>query len=370
MDSRSTSHQLPKTSEATMRIVSFSTLFVIGTDTLLTAPLLPLLSKEFNTSTEQSGWFVSAYALGYAVFALIAGPLSDRIDRRRIILTGSIGFTLFTGLCGLAWGFWSLFTARFLAGVFASLISPQIWASIPMTVPKQAIIKTMGYATAGLAIAQIAGIPVGSFLSTYGWQIPFFAIATASLLLWVILYSRFPSIPPCGCGARWKFSDSLPARFKSPFTFTVPPGVHDFPDGSICIPIFHRFMVCARLWGIADDNRFRHACNRMRQRSRLPHRVTIRRIYRYAKDYARGAYCTQYCVSLSVIDSYFLDCFRYFYSCTFPGRNYAPRPHGRATKPYRYSSRYCIIPLKHGNVRWNNYQRCRWRYITHTVSGV
>ena len=87
-----------------MRLVSFSTLFVIGTDTLLTAPLLPLLSKEFNTSTEQSGWFVSAYALGYAVFALIAGPLSDRIDRRRIILTGSIGFTLFTGLCGLAWG--------------------------------------------------------------------------------------------------------------------------------------------------------------------------------------------------------------------------------------------------------------------------
>ena len=216
MDSRSTSHQLPKTSEATMRIVSFSTLFVIGTDTLLTAPLLPLLSKEFNTSTEQSGWFISAYALGYAVFALIAGPLSDRIDRRRIILTGSIGFTLFTGLCGLAWGFWSLFTARFLAGVFASLISPQIWASIPMTVPKQAIIKTMGYATAGLAIAQIAGIPVGSFLSTYGWQIPFFAIATASLLLWVILYSRFPSIPPVAAAQDGNFLTPYLHVLKAP----------------------------------------------------------------------------------------------------------------------------------------------------------
>lgn len=105
MSSHNTSHQLPQNSEATMRLVSFSTLFVIGTDTFLTAPLLPLLSKEFNTSTEQSGWFVSAYALGYAIFALIAGPLSDRVDRRRIILTGSIGFTLFTGLCGLAWGF-------------------------------------------------------------------------------------------------------------------------------------------------------------------------------------------------------------------------------------------------------------------------
>uniref|UniRef100_UPI003C7CB1DE MFS transporter n=1 Tax=Rothia aeria TaxID=172042 RepID=UPI003C7CB1DE len=181
-----------------------------------TAPLLPLLSKEFNTSTEQSGWFVSAYALGYAVFALIAGPLSDRIDRRRIILTGSIGFTLFTGLCGLAWGFWSLFTARFLAGVFASLISPQIWASIPMTVPKQAIIKTMGYATAGLAIAQIAGIPVGSFLSTYGWQIPFFAVAAASLLLLGILYSRFPSIPPVAAAQDGNFLTPYLHVLKAP----------------------------------------------------------------------------------------------------------------------------------------------------------
>ena len=130
-------------------------------------------------------------------FALIAGPLSDRVDRRRIILTGSIGFTLFTGLCGLAWGFWSLFTARFLAGVFASLISPQIWASIPMTVPKQAIIKTMGYATAGLAIAQIAGIPVGSFLSTYGWQIPFLQSPQRLFFSWVYSIHVFPAFPLC-----------------------------------------------------------------------------------------------------------------------------------------------------------------------------
>lgn len=187
---------LKTASEATMRLSSFATLFVIGTDTFLTAPLLPLLQREFGVSVSQSGWLVSAYALGYALFALIAGPISDRLDRRKFLLSGLIGFTLFTAACGGTWGFWSLFTARLLAGVAAAFVTPQIWASIPMTVAPSAIVKTMGYATAGLAIAQVAGIPIASFLSSLGWRIPFFAIAAASVLLWLLLYARFPNVPP------------------------------------------------------------------------------------------------------------------------------------------------------------------------------
>lgn len=183
-------------SEPTMRLISFATLFVIGTDTFLTAPLLPLLQREFGVSVSQSGWLVSAYALGYALFALIAGPISDRLDRRKVLLSGLIGFTVVTAACGGTWDFWSLFGARFLAGVAAAFVTPQIWASIPVTVPPPSIVKTMGYATAGLAIAQVAGIPIASFLSSLGWRVPFFAIAAASVMLWLLLYARFPNVRP------------------------------------------------------------------------------------------------------------------------------------------------------------------------------
>lgn len=185
-------------SESAMRLISFGTLFVIGTDTFLTAPLLPLLQREFGISVSQSGWLVSAYALGYALLALIAGPVSDRIDRRKVLLAGLIGFTVFTMACGVTWNFWSLFATRLLAGIAAAFVTPQIWASIPVTVPPRSIVRTMGYATAGLAIAQVAGIPIGSFLSSLGWRIPFFAIAGASILLWILLYSRFPNVSPAG----------------------------------------------------------------------------------------------------------------------------------------------------------------------------
>ncbi len=61
-------------------ILLFLIMFLIGTDTFLVSPLLPTLSETYQIPTSISGWMVSAYALGYALFALISGPISDRLD--------------------------------------------------------------------------------------------------------------------------------------------------------------------------------------------------------------------------------------------------------------------------------------------------
>jgi len=173
-------------------------MFAIGTDTFLVAPLLPLLQRELDVPLSRAGWLVSAYALGYALFALVAGPVSDRHDRRRVILSGLAAFAVLTCACGLAWSFWSMVAARFLAGVSAAFVSSQIWASIPMTVPRRSIITVMGYATAGLAVAQVAGVPIGSYLSVRGWQLPFFVVAAVSVVLWGLLFLAFPHVRPVG----------------------------------------------------------------------------------------------------------------------------------------------------------------------------
>ncbi|WP_167149918.1 MFS transporter [Actinomyces sp. ZJ308] len=183
---------------STMGWLSFFTMFVIGTDTFLVAPLLPLLQRELDVPLSRTGWLVSAYALGYALFALVAGPVSDRHDRRRVILSGLAAFAVLTCACGLAWSFWSMVAARFLAGVSAAFVSSQIWASIPMTVPRPSIIRVMGYATAGLAVAQVAGVPIGSYLSVRGWQLPFFIVAAAGVILWGLLCAAFPHVRPAG----------------------------------------------------------------------------------------------------------------------------------------------------------------------------
>ncbi|CAL9423031.1 MFS transporter [Streptomyces sp. enrichment culture] len=196
----------PAPSARTVSLLCFATMFVIGTDTFLVAPLLPTLADTFDVSSDVSGWMVSAYALGYALFALVAGPLSDGRDRRRVLLAGLVGFIVMTALCGFAQGLWTMILFRFLAGVSAAFVSPQIWASIPVLVKPEEIVRTMGFATAGLSIAQFAGIPLGSWLAAVSWHLPFWAIGVASALLWLLLARLFPSVPgrpnASGNGAR------------------------------------------------------------------------------------------------------------------------------------------------------------------------
>lgn len=95
----------------------FLVMFMIGTDTFLISPLLPTLQTEFGVSTEMSGWMLGAYTLGSAVFALIAGPLSDGWNRRTVMICGLLGFSVATILCGFADSFWMMCILRFLAGV-------------------------------------------------------------------------------------------------------------------------------------------------------------------------------------------------------------------------------------------------------------
>ncbi|EJP88841.1 hypothetical protein IGQ_04208 [Bacillus cereus IS195] len=176
--------------------VFFTIMFMIGTDTFLISPLLPTLQQVYHISTELSGWMVSSYALGYAAFALIAGPISDSLNRKKVMVIGMSFFALSTFLCGIAPSFLWMLTFRFLAGVSAAFVSPQVWVSIPLLIEKEQIVKAIGIATAGLSLSQILGLPVGSYLAMIHYTTPFFVIDILSALLVILIYVVLPEIQP------------------------------------------------------------------------------------------------------------------------------------------------------------------------------
>lgn len=144
---------------------------------------------------------VSAYALGYALFALAAGPISDRFNRKTVMLSGLAGFILSTFLCGIAPSFAAMCAFRFAAGVSAEFVTPQIWASIPVIVHPSKVLKSMGIATAGLAVSQMLGLPIGGFLASFTWHTPFFVLSAGSLVLLFILAAAMPDIRPAEAAA-------------------------------------------------------------------------------------------------------------------------------------------------------------------------
>ena len=177
-----------------LSLLFFLVMFVIGTDTFLVSPLLPTLTHYYGITTSISGFIVSAYAIGYMLSALLIGPISDRHDRKKILVGGLVVFTVATASCGLANTFaWMLIT-RFVAGIAAATAGPQIWAAIPVLFPRQQVVKVMGYATAGLAVAQIVGVPLGSYLAVWSWRFPFFFVGAIALILTLLVMRLMPSL--------------------------------------------------------------------------------------------------------------------------------------------------------------------------------
>ena len=195
--------------------VFFMIMFMIGTDTFLISPLLPTLQQVYHVSTELSGWMVSSYALGYAGFALIAGPISDGLNRKKVMVLGMSFFAISTFLCGIAPSFLWMLTFRFLAGVSAAFVSPQVWASIPLLIEKKQIVKAIGVATAGLLISQILGLPLGAYLATIHYTIPFYFIGILSALLVILIYVVLPEIQSVHIGGNKK---AILQRYKQLLT--------------------------------------------------------------------------------------------------------------------------------------------------------
>lgn len=211
-----------------LSLLGFAVMFLIGSDTFVVAPLLPSLAKAYDVSTTQSGWLVSIYAIGYALTGLVSGPISDRGNRRIILTLGMVVFALATAACAVSPGFWTMFTFRFITGGAAAVAAPQVWAMIPTLVgpDQKRILRVMGYTTAGLSIAQVVGVPLGSLLAIIDWRIIFPIIGLCSLVLTVVLWFQIPDIRPAATAQKVPYMTLLHApqaitRFLSYLVYTL-----------------------------------------------------------------------------------------------------------------------------------------------------
>ena len=211
-----------------LSLLGFAVMFLIGSDPFVAAPLLPSLAKAYDVSTTQSGWLVSIYAIGYALTGLVSGPISDRGNRRIILTLGMVVFALATAACAVSPGFWTMFTFRFITGGAAAVAAPQVWAMIPALVgpDQKRILRVMGYTTAGLSIAQVVGVPLGSLLAIIDWRIIFPIIGLCSLVLTVVLWFQIPDIRPAATAQKVPYMTLLHApqaitRFLSYLVYTL-----------------------------------------------------------------------------------------------------------------------------------------------------
>ncbi|MFF8375642.1 multidrug effflux MFS transporter [Streptomyces sp. NPDC015661] len=80
-------------------------------------PVLPALTGDLGAATSTAQLTVTACLLGLALGQVVAGPLSDRLGRRRPLLVGVAAYIVTAVLCALSPSVETLIAARFLQGL-------------------------------------------------------------------------------------------------------------------------------------------------------------------------------------------------------------------------------------------------------------
>lgn len=171
--------------------------FSASSQVIIVAPILPRIGEALSVPDEHLGWLMTVYAVFLSLFALIIGPISDRVGRRLVLLLGSGFMTVALLLHGLADTFTSLLIVRSIAGAAGGMLSGGAVSYVGDYFPYERRGWANGWVMSGIAVGQIVGIPIGTLIaSTMGFRAAFllFAVTMAFATLLMALFVPQPEV--------------------------------------------------------------------------------------------------------------------------------------------------------------------------------
>ena len=168
--------------QSSAALVLFGVLFLGVADTQLIPPLLPFMAEDLGISPGRAGTIVTTYALAAAAFALLAGAISDRLGRKRLICLALALFSTASLLTYLVPHFSILLWTRVLTGFGAGALSTLALSYAADLYSYENRGKAMGIISMAYFLAFAVGIPVGAVVAArLGWRWVFVGLSVAGV---------------------------------------------------------------------------------------------------------------------------------------------------------------------------------------------
>jgi len=199
---------------------------LFGYDWVVIGGAKPFFEKYFQLTSEVlSGWANSCALVGCLIGSILAGGLSDRYGRKRLLLTSGVIFAVSSVLTGWSYRFAAFVVWRILGGVaigMASHISPLYISEVaPARLRGRLVAMNQLTIVIGILLAQVvnwllaekvpdqatAAMIVQSWNGQYGWRWMFTVVAIPAVLFF--LFSLFVPESP-----RWLVKQGDIARAR------------------------------------------------------------------------------------------------------------------------------------------------------------
>lgn len=166
--------------------------FGIGTTEFVIMGLLPEVAGSLGVTIPQAGYLVSGYAMGVVIGAPLVAIATAGLPRKTALLALMLTFLVGNLGCALAPDYGLLMLARILTA-FAHGAFFGIGAIVARDlVPPERRTQAVALMFAGLTLANVLGVPLGTALGqALGWRATFWAVAgigvaaLAAISLWV-----------------------------------------------------------------------------------------------------------------------------------------------------------------------------------------
>ncbi|QTD42473.1 MFS transporter [Sporosarcina sp. Te-1] len=182
-------------SKAALYILMFN-MFIAMSGIGLIIPIMPQFLGTFGAAGSVLGFLIAIFSFAQFIFSPLAGGLSDRHGRKKIIIFGLIIYGLSQLAFSLSTEIWMLFIARFFSGFGSAFIVPPMMAFVADITAYEDRGKGMGMLGASMSLGFMIGPAIGGFLSKVSLEFPFYVAAGAAIFAAILSIFILPNPTP------------------------------------------------------------------------------------------------------------------------------------------------------------------------------
>lgn len=170
--------------------------FGIGTTEFVIAGLLPAIAVDFDVTIPVAANLATSYALGVFVGAPLLIIAGRRTSKKNMLAFLALLFVIGNLVTAIAPTFQVAIIGRLITslthGAFFGIGS--VLAS--EMVPKEKRVRAIAFMFSGLTVANLVGVPAGTWLSQlFSWQVTFYTITAIGVITFIAVLALIPGTP-------------------------------------------------------------------------------------------------------------------------------------------------------------------------------